>query len=113
MKVEKYKQELHVHDWRNVRRSNSEPEITSFFETIIKSPLATHKDFKNEVRLYVQSFQRNIQELDNLNTQKLVNFSLEEFTDSITEKFNDLKEVLIVPNEEYHQTKRKIKSESF
>ncbi len=65
-KVKAQMQQLSNYNWAKIRKSNNQAEITDFFENLIRLDLSNNDELKSEVRHYVQSFQRNHQELDSM-----------------------------------------------
>ncbi|EAS04039.1 WD domain, G-beta repeat protein (macronuclear) [Tetrahymena thermophila SB210] len=98
-KMKLHVKEASLSDLASLNRQN-ENEVTNFFENIIKSPLANTKEFQNEVNFYVQSFRRNIHELDNLSNTKMVTFFTEELNSIFKNKFNELKQLLVMSAED-------------
>lgn len=66
-----------------VRKKNNEEEITGFFENLIRKPSSDQADFKREIKFYIASFQKNLNELDGINNHKLIQICVEEFKESI------------------------------
>ncbi|KRX07820.1 WD40-repeat-containing domain [Pseudocohnilembus persalinus] len=111
-KIEKYKQNLNYLSWKSVKKS-SQSEVQNYFETLIKQQSNQHKEFFQEISNYTTGFKRNIQDINNQNGDKIISILLDEIRQDFREKLKQLKDMMIIPDEEqinYFQQSR-IKSE--